>query len=1088
MNLTGIDNTCGCCQIQVPSTPEKVYNRPGLSAIGYRIGTYASFREAMIEEIASYRLKISGAQVRVLQGWTSRNSDDYGIAVLEMWAYLADILTFYQERIANEAYLRTAILPESVRRLAALLDYKPSPGVAAEALLAFTAEKDKKVQIPIGLKVQSNPGQNEKPQKFETVEAIKAEAGLNLVRAFPEPELFNPLALGGFEGTLISGSSGLVSGDKLVVFDKDRAETKVVQKISDKDGQTVLEWDPPIQETGFELFTAGVAPYRRQFGLFGRNLPDSYLKPETFVNDKKTADIKWVLTDIPFKLQVFLDLPRESSNSFKTLDLDSRYDDLKPGTTLLLSNPGSENLGFTRLAKVVEVTSHPTSLEFLQDTVTEVTLDLGIRGTIVPSLDNFGRLETLCVGDDGALWTIVQESSDKWGSWVSRGGKIDMLAVGKNQDGRLEVFARGSDQALWYIKQLPPNNIRQTSPNNGWSKWESLGDLKIDMLAVGSNQDGRLEVFARGMDQALWHIRQTSPNNDWSKWESLGDLKIDMLAVGSNQDGRLEVFARGLDKALWHIRQTSPNNGWSTWATLGGQIDMLTVGSNQDGRLEVFARGLDKALLHKWQTSPNNGWSTWASIGVPMWPIEDLRKVTIYELTMPPLQFWSLRYPKVISDVDSVFYVPSVQPGSIEPKRTLILDDQKAEPQTVTVTDRFPVDLLGKGVSDYLGITFTPALKRDLDSATAVMYGNVAGATQGETVSNEVLGDGDASSVFQAFPLSKYPVTFFHQEGAHHGAANTLQVWVDGLRWHEVNSFYGQGKGDRVFKTDIDSNNKMTILFGNGINGSLLTSGSGNVTATYRQGLGREGNVGVGSLKTLLDRPLGLKSVINPAQASGGADPEAMDTARKNAPNTVRTFDRIVSLRDFEDAAREFAGIAKARSNWEWDGEEQVVKLVVACNDDADLSDEVRKQLIGYLNFRRDTNHRLRVQDRIKMPVLINVGIDVDPDHIKERVLSEVVDALKSYFSFDNRDLGSPVHLSEVYSVIQSVDGVVAGLIHQLQFKGMSYSDMSRRNIHFHAGAGTNIPDPVQEHLLVYPEEMIVIEDTTTDISVVLGV
>ena len=515
---------------------------------------------------------------------------------------------------------------------------------------------------------------------------------------------------------------------------------------------------------------------------------------------------------------------------------------------------------------------------------------------------------------------------------------------------------------------------------------------------------------------------------------------------------------------------------------------MLTVGSNQDGRLEVFARGLDKALLHKWQTSPNNGWSTWASIGVPMWPIEDLRKVTIYELTMPPLQFWSLRYPKVISDVDSVFYVPSVQPGSIEPKRTLILDDQKAEPQTVTVTDRFPVDLLGKGVSDYLGITFTPALKRDLDSATAVMYGNVAGATQGETVSNEVLGDGDASSVFQAFPLSKYPVTFFHQEGAHHGAANTLQVWVDGLRWHEVNSFYGQGKGDRVFKTDIDSNNKMTILFGNGINGSLLTSGRGNVTATYRQGLGREGNVGVGSLKTLLDRPLGLKSVINPAQASGGADPEAMDTARKNAPNTVRTFDRIVSLRDFEDAAREFAGIAKARSNWEWDGEEQVVKLVVACNDDADLSDEVRKQLIGYLNFRRDTNHRLRVQDRIKMPVLINVGIDVDPDHIKERVLSEVVDALKSYFSFDNRDLGSPVHLSEVYSVIQSVDGVVAGLIHQLQFKGMSYSDMSRRNIHFHAGAGTNIPDPVQEHLLVYPEEMIVIEDTTTDISVVLGV
>ena len=66
-----------------------------------------------------------------MRDWTARGSDDYGIALLEMWAYLADILTFYQERIANEAFLRTALLRASVLRLAALLDYRPAPGVAA---------------------------------------------------------------------------------------------------------------------------------------------------------------------------------------------------------------------------------------------------------------------------------------------------------------------------------------------------------------------------------------------------------------------------------------------------------------------------------------------------------------------------------------------------------------------------------------------------------------------------------------------------------------------------------------------------------------------------------------------------------------------------------------------------------------------------------------------------------------------------------------------------------------------------------------------------------------------------------------------
>ena len=86
---------------------------------------------------------------------------------------------------------------------------------------------------------------------------------------------------------------------------------------------------------------------------------------------------------------------------------------------------------------------------------------------------------------------------------------------------------------------------------------------------------------------------QTAPNNGWSGWESLGGW-IDDLSVAQNNDGRMEVFARGADQSLWHKWQTTPNSGWSGWESLGGWVDMISVGHNADGRLEVFARGADR--------------------------------------------------------------------------------------------------------------------------------------------------------------------------------------------------------------------------------------------------------------------------------------------------------------------------------------------------------------------------------------------------------------------------------------------------------------------------------------------------------------
>lgn len=202
-----------------------------------------------------------------------------------------------------------------------------------------------------------------------------------------------------------------------------------------------------------------------------------------------------------------------------------------------------------------------------------------------------------------------QPAFAQWSGWASEGGLLTSnIAVARNGDGRLEVFVRGTDSALWHKWQV--------APNDGWSGWASEGGVLTSDPVLAQNSDGRLEIFVRGTDGALWHKWQVAPNDGWSAWASEGGVLTSQIAVGRNSDGRLEVFVRGTDGALWHKWQVAPNSGWSGWASLGGVITSdPTVAQNADGRLEVFARGTDLAVWHIWQVAPNNGWSGWASLG-----------------------------------------------------------------------------------------------------------------------------------------------------------------------------------------------------------------------------------------------------------------------------------------------------------------------------------------------------------------------------------------------------------------------------------------------------------------------------------------
>jgi predicted phage baseplate assembly protein len=138
---------------------------------------------------------------------------------------------------------------------------------------------------------------------------------------------------------------------------------------------------------------------------------------------------------------------------------------------------------------------------------------------------------------------------------------------------------------------------------------------------------------------------------------------------------------------------------------------------------------------------------------------------------------------------------------------------------------------------------------------------------------------------------------------------------------------YGKSTNDRVFVSRAEDDGTTYIQFGDGITGTRLPSGAENIRARYRVGIGLEGEVKAGQLSLLMTPQLGIKSVVSPLPATGADEPEVIENIRSNAPLTVLTLDRIVSILDYENFASAYAGIGKARADLIWKGEERIDTL-----------------------------------------------------------------------------------------------------------------------------------------------------------------
>lgn len=402
----------------------------------------------------------------------------------------------------------------------------------------------------------------------------------------------------------------------------------------------------------------------------------------------------------------------------------------------------------------------------------------------------------------------------------------------------------------------------------------------------------------------------------------------------------------------------------------------------------------------------------------------DIRGSTLFA-GLQPLELAELPIATAVGEASDATTPAQVEIASAElmllPGKTLILTGERADlpgvmaAEVCTLADN---EITG----GHSRLTFTSPLAHRYVRASVRLSANVVQATHGETHA-ETLGDGDSRQSFQSFRLKSAPLSHVSARNPR-GMAPAIEVRVNDVRWQLVADFRDAGPEARVYVLREDDAGHWHVLFGDGLTGARLPSGTGNVTAVYRSGAGLAGEVEAGQLSLPVARPAGVKAVSNPLPPVGARDREQLEEARHNAPLGVLTLGRVVALRDYADFARGFAGIAKARA----DHVGGRVLLTVAGAGGALLPEAGADiaNLRAALADAGEADVQVEIRNYRATPFGVSARLAIAPMHTPATVLSAARARLLADFAFAARDFGAAVTAAQIIAALQSVVGVAA--------------------------------------------------------------
>ncbi|MFY9570872.1 MAG: putative baseplate assembly protein [Blastocatellia bacterium] len=1170
-----MNKDCGCCKGTEKLTPAPIVNRPGLNALAYRIGTHATFLETM-------KARLSSDALSALHGLTTRAADDPAIALLDGWATVADVLTFYQERIANEGYLSTATERRSVLELARLVGYALRPGVASTVYLAYTLEKDAEVNIPTGARAQSVPAPGELQQSFETAEKLEARARWNNLKPrLTRPKYITLQQVAGetrpFDLYFKGVTTLLKPGDPLLFIFSGARNQQVFRRIA------TVEIQAADDRTRVTLQTLSLtAPPVNRLATFNeaaneiKQIIDRHLRLDQFEVSANTAMARRATSALnrwsenlasfqsriagledqrertePLSLELGTWLQEEVLPAVREeheLARQGRFVHLEPWLGGLEGELVEAAERLTNIARrdVAGINNQPSQNRRPAAEAATFGSLLGALKTPPsippPNAQRFDRQASQVFGverlspdadkrptpnlpDIGLQLAVSMNSLLRDSLYAALGNAEVTTATALESADALEVKAA----PFGYNAPLKPITDDRGVPV-GQQEWPLAGTIAIEMVVSSAltprsatitltrdgesasetaavfdtNGEATIQIQDGDQTRTFKLNFDTAPEATVFK-VSEAEAVIETITVRPIVVGPLLTIA-GAGSAKFRVKvgadaEKSIPPGHELHYTSGGRAikiattgELLSVKDESPGAIAQTVRSrialnaqYDQITPGSWivieyfdHTTPQTlrrvfrvvsartvsragynltGQVTELTLSEPWlddaWlaahnnSLSAFRGVTVYAQNQPR----ELAEEPIDADVEgSEIELDGVYPA-LKSGRWLIVAGERTdiqgssgvkaselvmlasvtqgvqqiepadEPNSAGVATKTLINLPGDKTHTFITLAEPLAYSYKLD--TVVIYGNVVRGTHGETHS-EVLGSGDGSRALQAFALRQSPLTFV-AASTPAGAESTLEVRVNEVLWHESDSLSGLKPTERRYITRTDDENKTTLIFGDGEQGARLPTGVENIKSVYRTGIGQPGNVQAQQISLLATRPLGVKEVINPIRASGGADRESRDQARGNAPLAVTSLDRLVSVQDYEDFARTFAGIGKASATRLSDGRQQLVHLTIAGADDIpiDYTSDLYRNLRLALQRSGDPFQPFKVETRELVLLIIIAKARVHPDYLWETVEPKIRASLLDAFSFQRRELGQDVLLSEVISVAQQVPGVI---------------------------------------------------------------
>jgi predicted phage baseplate assembly protein len=1121
-------NYCSCCEGVEPLTPLSIASRPGLPALAYRIGTHATFLETMLARLSSLALEVddngapvpwqgagatrckgiptptdpcassSSKQIFPLGGMTTRRPDDPAIALLDAWALVADVLTFYQARIANEGYIRTAVERRSVQELARLAGYKLRPGLAASVYLAFTLDKDFQADIPTGTRVLSVPKGAEISQPFETAEPISARYAWNAIPANQQrPQYIAGGNVDQIERIFVQGlGTQLRPNDPLLfVFGEKPGEqtARFVQRI---EPVVVIEPIPGAGYTIVELQSLeGIKDARRiaadlqNPAAFGVN-PDTQTARNIVPrlnNIARARSRERLAREVALLLQD-AQAPLLNPGVALTGWLNGLKAGFQPLNARLNQQPpaggalAASDKQFPFLDQAAAQVKEP-NLRFAngKELPRSITTLLAPGSETIPSM--LTRLKPGLAKTFYVAWGSAQAGSNS-DLQQAAALRVKTAPFGHNAGLKSILDERGAliDQKEWPLigDVLFQVSIPAPVEEDGEVLLEAGIGSRAAILVKAAGKTFKRSILLNGTHQIELPVGEVLADfsDDNRRQFSFQGQNLQREIIFEIDHSTVKIIVDGIEVAQvtpGQIEDILLPGGHTVSASFNaGRVEVTDESLSPPDRLDV----LDLEFAYD-QILPGS----WVLIDRPIWTeprafqVLDVQTISLnaYNISGKTTRLelsdkWLTRDDLLLSDIrqttvyaqsealtlvderydDPVAGAEILLDGlydGLESGRWIFVTGERTDipgAQGVVDVELAMIASVRQGVpmvekADGTGpfprpesktltaLVLAQPLDHTYDRKTVKIYANVTKATHGET-HREILGSGDARKAFQAFALRASPLTYL-PAAIPSGAASTLELRLNNVRWPELDNLLFLNATDRGYELRRDDDGKKdisSVITGDGVHGARPPTGTENVEAIYRSGLGKAGNVAADTLRNLVIRPLGVKFVTNPQPASGGADRDDRDSARRNAPLAVMALDRLVSVQDYEDFARMFAGVAKATAAVfpQARGKLVHVTLAGAGNIPIDRNSDLLRMLNEAMRRYGDPSQPFEIDVRELLLLMISAGVRLTGEIPWATVAEQIRLKLKATFGFERRELGQDVYTSEIEAVIEQVPGV----------------------------------------------------------------